>query len=63
MKIKCHLFVINFHPETVYFVNLGVKLRGSLCGVLIYASAELLVAELETVISNIRKVLEFPDKN
>ncbi|MGM0662697.1 MAG: hypothetical protein ACQET7_00770, partial [Thermodesulfobacteriota bacterium] len=30
----------SFHPEMVFFANLGVNLRGCLCGVLQYASAQ-----------------------
>ncbi|MGM0664201.1 MAG: hypothetical protein ACQET7_08460, partial [Thermodesulfobacteriota bacterium] len=29
-----------FHPEMVFFANPGVNLRGCLCGVLQYASAQ-----------------------
>ncbi|MGM0663785.1 MAG: hypothetical protein ACQET7_06295 [Thermodesulfobacteriota bacterium] len=48
----------SFHPEMVFFANLGVNLRGCLCGVLQYASAQpldfldldkkILISELET---------------
>ncbi|MGM0665638.1 MAG: hypothetical protein ACQET7_15860, partial [Thermodesulfobacteriota bacterium] len=34
------IFPASFHPEMVFFANLGVNLRGCLCGVLQYASAQ-----------------------
>ncbi|MGM0665367.1 MAG: hypothetical protein ACQET7_14455, partial [Thermodesulfobacteriota bacterium] len=34
------LLINSFHPEMVFFANLGVNLRGCLCGVLQYASAQ-----------------------
>ncbi len=32
--------ITSFHPEMVFFANPGVNLRGCLCGVLQYASAQ-----------------------
>jgi hypothetical protein len=32
--------IASFHPQMVYFPNLGVNRRGRLCGVASYASAQ-----------------------
>ncbi len=39
-RAKSLLITPSFHPEMVFFANLGVNLRGCLCGVLQYASAQ-----------------------
>ncbi len=67
------LSLISFHPETAFFENLGVKLLGYLCGVFIYASAQLLVfldlpekilvSGLEADYCNRPENKEFPDRH
>jgi len=63
------LLAVSFHPETVFFRPVGVNLRGYLCGVLMYASAQpldFLARNKKTSFPNCKPLVshpEFPDEN